>query len=51
MAGIGVAVGRLPADNRMGEGNFTAQMLGRWLDLPVPDLVSSYAACRELPVR
>jgi aminoglycoside phosphotransferase (APT) family kinase protein len=51
MADIGVANGRLPADNRMGEGNLTAQMLARRLDLPVPDLDPHYAARRGLPVR
>ncbi len=51
MADIGVAAGRLPADNKMGEGNLTAQMLARWLDLPVPDLDPHYAARRGLPVR
>jgi aminoglycoside phosphotransferase (APT) family kinase protein len=51
MADIGVAAGRLPADNRMGAGNLTAQMLARWLDLPVPDLDPHYAARRGLPVR
>lgn len=48
MADIGVAAGRLPADNRMGEGNLTAQMLARALDLPVPDLDPYYAARRGL---
>lgn len=51
MADIGVAAGRLPADNQMGTGNLTAQMLARWLDLPVPDLDPHYAARRGLPVR
>ena len=51
MADIGVAAGRLPADNRMGEGNLTAQMLARRLDLPVPDLDPHYAARRGLAVR
>ena len=51
MADIGVAAGRLPADNRMGAGNLTAQMLARWLDLPLPDLDPHYAARRGLPVR
>jgi aminoglycoside phosphotransferase (APT) family kinase protein len=50
MADIGVAAGRLPADNRMGEGNLTAQMLARSLDLPIPDLDPHYAARRGLPV-
>jgi aminoglycoside phosphotransferase (APT) family kinase protein len=50
MADIGVAAGRLPADNKMGEGNLTAQMLARWLDLPVPALDPHYAARRGLPV-
>lgn len=48
MADIGVAAGRLRADTRMGEGNLTAQMLARWLDLPVPDLDPDYAARRGL---
>jgi aminoglycoside phosphotransferase (APT) family kinase protein len=51
MADIGVAAGRIPPDNRMGEGNLTAQMLARRLDLPVPDLDRHYAARRGLPVR
>ena len=51
MADIGVAAGRLPAGNQMGRGNLTAQMLARWLDLPVPDLDPHYAARRGLPVR
>jgi aminoglycoside phosphotransferase (APT) family kinase protein len=51
MADIGVAAGRLPADNKMGEGNLTAQMLARWLDLPVPNLDPHYAARRGLPVQ
>jgi aminoglycoside phosphotransferase (APT) family kinase protein len=51
MADIGVANDRLPADNRMGEGNLTAQMLARRLGLPVPDLDPHYAARRGLPVR
>jgi hypothetical protein len=51
MADIGVANGRLPADNRMGDGNLTAQMLARRLGLPVPDLDPNYAARRGLPVR
>jgi aminoglycoside phosphotransferase (APT) family kinase protein len=51
MADIGVAAGRLPADNRMGAGNLTAQMLARWLDLQVPELDPHYAARRGLPVR
>lgn len=50
MADIGVAAGRLPADNKMGEGNLTAQMLARWLDLPVPELDPHYAARRGLSV-
>jgi aminoglycoside phosphotransferase (APT) family kinase protein len=48
MADIGVAGGRLPPDNRMGHGNLTAQMLARWLDLPVPELDAAYAARRGL---
>jgi aminoglycoside phosphotransferase (APT) family kinase protein len=51
MADIGVANDRLPADNRMGDGNLTAQMLARRLGLPVPDLDPHYAARRGLPVR
>ena len=50
MADIGVAAGRLSPDNRMGHGNLTAQMLARWLGLPVPDLDPDYAARRGLPV-
>jgi aminoglycoside phosphotransferase (APT) family kinase protein len=50
MADIGVAAGRLSPDNRMGHGNLTAQMLARWLDLPMPDLDPDYAARRGLPV-
>src|SRR5690606_22870010 len=38
MADINVAAGRLDPGNRMGHGNLTAQMLARWLDLPVPPL-------------
>jgi aminoglycoside phosphotransferase (APT) family kinase protein len=49
MADIGVAAGRLPPDNRMGHGNLTAQMLARWLDLPIPDLDPDYASRRRLP--
>ena len=48
MADIAVAAGRLPSDNRMGYGNLTAQMLARWLDLPVPALDPAYAARRGL---
>jgi aminoglycoside phosphotransferase (APT) family kinase protein len=48
MADIGVAAGRLSSDNRMGQGNLTAQMLARWLDLPVPELDPAYAARRGL---
>ena len=48
MADIGVAAGRLSPDNRMGHGNLTAQMLARWLDLPVPELDPAYAARRGL---
>ncbi len=48
MADIAVAEGRLAIDNRMGHGNLTAQMLARWLDLPVPDLDAAYAARRGL---
>lgn len=48
MADIAVADGRLAADNRMGHGNLTAQMLARWLDLPVPDLDAAYATRRGL---
>ena len=51
MADIGVTEGRLAPETRMGEGNLTAQMLARWLDLPVPDLDPDYAARRGLPVR
>ena len=51
MADIGVAAGRIPPDNRMGEGNLTAQMLARRLDLPVPDLDPHYAARRGLAAR
>ena len=48
MADIGVAAGRLSPGNRMGHGNLTAQMLARWLDLPMPDLDPDYAARRGL---
>jgi aminoglycoside phosphotransferase (APT) family kinase protein len=48
MADIGVAAQRLSPDNRMGRGNLTAQMLARWLDLPVPELDPAYAARRGL---
>jgi aminoglycoside phosphotransferase (APT) family kinase protein len=48
MADIAVAAGRLSPDNRMGHGNLTAQMLARWLDLPVPALDPAYAARRGL---
>jgi aminoglycoside phosphotransferase (APT) family kinase protein len=51
MADIAVAAGRLAADNRMGHGNLTAQMIARRLDLPVPDLDPDYAARRGLPTR
>jgi aminoglycoside phosphotransferase (APT) family kinase protein len=51
MADIGVTAQRLPADNRMGEGNLTAQMLARWLDLEVPSLDPHYAARRGLPLQ
>lgn len=49
MADIQVAAGRLSPDNRMGHGNLTAQMLARWLELPVPALDPDYAARRGLP--
>lgn len=48
MADIGVAAGRIPPGNHMGEGNLPAQMVARWLDLPVPDLDPAYAARRGL---
>jgi aminoglycoside phosphotransferase (APT) family kinase protein len=51
IADINVAAGRLAPDNRMGHGNLTAQMLARWLDLPVPDLDPDYALRRGLPIR
>ena len=51
MADIGVAAGRLAPSNRMGHGNLTAQMLARWLDLPVPELDPDYAARRGLSAR
>ncbi len=51
MADIGVAAGRLAPNNRMGHGNLTAQMLARWLDLPVPELDPDYAARRGLGAR
>jgi aminoglycoside phosphotransferase (APT) family kinase protein len=51
MADIGVAAGRLPADTRMGQGNVTAQMLARHLDLPVPELDIAYATRRGLDRR
>ncbi len=50
MADIGVAAGRLASDNQMGRGNISAQMLARWLDLPVPRLDRNYAARRGLPI-
>lgn len=51
MADIQVASGLLPPDNQMGHGNLTAQMLARWLELPVPDLDPAYAARRGLDTR
>ena len=50
MADIGVAAGRLSPDNRMGQGNLTAQMLAGWLDLPMPDLDPDYATRRGLVI-
>lgn len=50
MADIGVSAGRLAPDQRMGHGNLAAQMLARWLDLPIPDLDPAYAARRGLDV-
>jgi len=51
MADIAVTGGRLSPANRMGHGNLTAQMLARWLDLPVPELDDAYAARRGLDSR
>lgn len=48
MADISVDAGRLDPKNQMGHGNVSAQMLARWLGLPVPDLDPAYQRRRGL---